>query len=581
MNGFGMMTQVNPMVRTVLFAAASMLILCRTLIAGVVINEVAYFMDPSGDAGKEWIELFNPDTTAIDLSGYQLHPGRTPRYTFPQDYTLEQRSFVVVHLRLTGHNTSTDLFEGTAPTSNMPNTKGSVSLFTNEYPAVIVDFIQYGAAGQTYEATAAKYSIWTKDSFATAVPCGYSLGLTADGVDSNQAADWTGYARPTPGYSNNPPPYDVAVVSLATEPFAVPALQEYRLIAEIANRGANTARKTVLTVFSDNDRDSLPGAGERIYYHGTIDTIGTAHSLNCAMPGMDEGSYALAVSASCSSDAYAWNNYLPVYITAGSPLVINEIMYAPLSGQPEWVELYNRSATALDLNGWTVEDLSGVVKIIDTVHTIIPPQGYTIITSITGQPTAPCPVLRPKGGLPSLADKDELLCIRYGRTAVVDQVRYSSAWGGGSNVSLERINPFLVSQEQTAWGGCVSPSRATPGAQNSVFIERPAAGAYLELSPNPFSPDNDGYEDNLIISLKLGWNRAVVTIRVYDRLGRLVRTVAQNREVAGNADLVWNGRNDQEGCCPMGLYVISLEAKDANGTGAIKKTKTVAIARKL
>jgi hypothetical protein len=212
---------------------------------------------------------------------------------------------------------------------------------------------------------------------------------------------------------------------------------------------------------------------------------------------------------------------------------------------------------------------------------MVPPQGFVVLTQTTGMPWAPCPVLKPAGGLPSLNNDEELVCLRDGRGAPVDQARYSGAWGGGGGISLERVNPFLNPGDPASWGGCVAAARATPGAQNSVFIERPAAGASLELSPNPFSPDNDGYEDRLIISLKLGWIRAAVTIRVYDRLGRLVRTIAQNREVAGNADLVWDGLNDQTTVCPMGLYVVSLEAKDANGSGAIRKTKTVAIARKL
>jgi hypothetical protein len=336
----------------------------------------------------------------------------------------------------------------------------------------------------------------------------------------------------------------------------------------------------VATVFLDDDRDSLPDAGERTFYQGTIDTIGAEYALNCALPGMAEGSYALGVSAVCSSDAYSWNNHLLLQMTVGSPLAINEVMYDPLGGRPEWVELYNRSAAPLDLDGWTIGDLTAAPRVIDTVHTIIPPQGFVVITSLDGQPLAPCPVLRPKGGLPSL-NSDDLLCLRDQRGGAVDQVRYFAAWGGGDGISLERINPFLDPADPASWGGCVAAAGATPGLVNSVFIERPADAASLDLAPNPFSPDNDGFEDRLIISLKLGWTRAAVTIRVYDRLGRQVRTIAQNREVAGTADLVWDGRNDQQARCPMGLYVISLEARDANGAGAVKRTKTVAIARKL
>jgi hypothetical protein len=192
-----------------------------------------------------------------------------------------------------------------------------------------------------------------------------------------------------------------------------------------------------------------------------------------------------------------------------------------------------------------------------------------------------CPLLRPLGGLPSLNNDGDMVCLRDASGAAVDQVSYSSAWGGGNSVSLERISPLLSSQDRANWGGCVGPSGSTPGALNSLYQEKPAAGSALELSPNPFSPDHDGFEDNLIISLKLDWPQAAVTVRVYDRLGRLARTLAQDKPVAASSDIIWDGTSDQGAVCPIGLYVVSLEARDLGGGGAIKRNKVVAIARKL
>ena len=51
---------------------------------------------------------------------------------------------------------------------------------------------------------------------------------------------------------------------------------------------------------------------------------------------------------------------LPMVVLAadGSDIVINEIMYHPASGlaSEEYVELYNRGATAVDLGGWYFTD---------------------------------------------------------------------------------------------------------------------------------------------------------------------------------------------------------------------------------
>ncbi|HTY08417.1 MAG TPA: lamin tail domain-containing protein, partial [Candidatus Edwardsbacteria bacterium] len=435
--------------------------------------------------------------------------------------------------------------------------------------------------GQTWEGDAAKDSLWTLGTFVTNSQCGHSLGLKHNGIDSNRVSDWIDFPRPTPGYSNNPPPYDVALTGLAADPAAAPAQRPFALVAAIASRGASAARHVSLTVFSDDDRDSLADAGETVYARLALDTLAGACSLRCAMPGLEEGVAAIAVAAACSSDAYRWDNYAALALTVGSPVVVNEIMYDPAPGLAEWVELYNRSASPADIYHFTVEDLSGAAKVIDTAHTVLVPHGYAVLTSKAGQPSVTCPLLKPVGGLPSLNNDGDLVCLRDAGGAVVDEVSYDAHWGGGCGVSLERINPFLASSDRASWGGCVSSACATPGAQNSLYQEKPAAGPALALSPNPFSPDRDGYEDNLIISLALDWPQAAVTVRVYDRLGRLVRTLAQDKPTAASADLVWDGTSDQGTVCPMGLYVVSLEARAIVSGGAIKTSKVVAIARKL
>ena len=37
-------------------------------------------------------------------------------------------------------------------------------------------------------------------------------------------------------------------------------------------------------------------------------------------------------------------------------VVINEIMFDPLNGQKEWFEIYNRTGSAVSLNGWSFHD---------------------------------------------------------------------------------------------------------------------------------------------------------------------------------------------------------------------------------
>ena len=40
---------------------------------------------------------------------------------------------------------------------------------------------------------------------------------------------------------------------------------------------------------------------------------------------------------------------------ADSVVVVNEIMYHPAEGAPEWIELYNQMGIDIDLSGWSLE----------------------------------------------------------------------------------------------------------------------------------------------------------------------------------------------------------------------------------
>ena len=38
-------------------------------------------------------------------------------------------------------------------------------------------------------------------------------------------------------------------------------------------------------------------------------------------------------------------------------IVVNEIMFAPLGGEPEWIELFNNTETEINLKDWSVWDV--------------------------------------------------------------------------------------------------------------------------------------------------------------------------------------------------------------------------------
>ena len=163
----------------------------------VVISEVFY--DAVGtDTGKEWIELYNSGDLAIDLTGYDLYYGHN--YTFPT-FSLNGRSFVLIHNNKIGTDSLTDLYTGTTSSGNMGDSYGTVVIFnsTTHNSSTIVDFVQYGSGGHTWESAAATASIWTAGDFVTDVAAGHSIELKDPSIDTNQSGDWRDQSTPSPG----------------------------------------------------------------------------------------------------------------------------------------------------------------------------------------------------------------------------------------------------------------------------------------------------------------------------------------------------------------------------------------------
>jgi hypothetical protein len=168
----------------------------------VVINEVMY--DPSGtDTGKEWIELYNKGDSDINMMGYCLYASGE-HYVF-EEFTLNSGSFVVIYWNKDGTDNNTDLYSGTTGWSNMGNTKGSVVLFNTHISHTqntIIDFIQYGEGGQTWESAAMGAGIWTEDDFISDVEEEHSIARHAPGHDSNSPDDFYDESSPSPGQQN-------------------------------------------------------------------------------------------------------------------------------------------------------------------------------------------------------------------------------------------------------------------------------------------------------------------------------------------------------------------------------------------
>ena len=129
----------------------------------------------------------------MELAGYELNAVSGDYYIFPS-FSLAPNSRVTIHWRTEGVNSQTDLYTGTNGfDANMGDTSGWVALFKNSEHSknTIIDYIEYGAGGKTWENAAIDAGIWTADNFIADAEAGKSIKLKSDGQDNNSANDWT------------------------------------------------------------------------------------------------------------------------------------------------------------------------------------------------------------------------------------------------------------------------------------------------------------------------------------------------------------------------------------------------------
>ena len=110
-----------------------------------------------------------------------------------------------------------------------------------------------------------------------------------------------------------------------------------------------------------------------------------------------------------------------------------------------------------------------------------------------------------------------------------------------------------------------------------ISAQSPDLVTNIRLSPNPFTPNGDGINDELTVSLDV--QRLVtprpVRLEIFDLGGRRLRLIEQEL-ASGGYSRQWDGRDDNGQVVPPGIYILSLST-DADHAGQAQ-TRIVAVA---
>lgn len=284
---------------------------------------------------------------------------------------------------------------------------------------------------------------------------------------------------------------------------------------------------------------------------------------------------------------------VPVQVEPGD-IVINELMYDPMSGGEDFIELLNISDKLLSLSDMVIAREDGAGSRItntklENLKRILFPGDYVVISakgeSIRGQYTTPgvgafadvsgFPNYVNDGGVAVLYRKDDILLDKL----VYDPKMHFKLLDITKGVSLERVNPRIAASERSNWNSAaVSIGGATPGYQNSQYLQAQPKGD-LSVFPEVFSPDNDGIDDLLGISYQLDKTDYVGAASIYTIEGIPVRKLFTQQTLAQSGFFTWDGLDDQNKKARVGIYVVVLEIFDLKGGKDMLRAKCVVASR--
>ena len=533
----------------------------------IIINEI--YADPdmsTGSPGAEFIEVFNKTNNLLELTNVKLNNG-----VFTQQVLLPPNDYLLIADEDNGFNFLLFTKKGLMPA--FPSlTNGGLALTLKNGIGEILDEVIYNID-------------WYLD--AAKDDGGYSLELInpedpCSAGDNWRASNATTGSTPTllnSVYNNTPdtsapqlqfvfsePAEKISLVF--NEPIDESSLQNLSWIVNsmtIENPEA-TVSDTESNVVILTYGITTPGVIYNFEISGLADCWGNEIALTLSR-------FAIAEQAE-SGD-----------------LIINELLTNPFDGGKDFIEIYNKSMRNISIANWKIADYTSgqmnTPKLITESNFILFPGEYLAITETGANlKTLYAGTLEDRvfisTDIPDFSSEDIAVLVMPDN-ATSDLFSYNPDYhyallDDTKGVSLERISATRSSSDVTNWHSASQASGfATPGYVNSQSSAEATAGGELEVSPEIFSPDNDGYKDVVTFTYKMEKEGFLGSINIYDSEGRKVRKLMQSELLGVTGSISWDGFNDERLKAAIGIYIIYFEAFGLDGAVTeIKKTCVLA-----
>ncbi len=422
----------------------------------LAISEIMYAPSPRSDGRNlEFIEIYNSQPWFHDLGGYRLTGAI--EFTFPPGTQLASNAIIVVAkipADLQAVHGITNVFGPYART--LPDDSGTIRL-EHRNGGVLLEVKYTNQSPWPGPATTAGHSlVLSRPSFGEGDPQSWSASARIGGspgtfeppandplravlINELLANGNTGTPDFVELFNHSPSSVDVSGCILTDDPW---------LIKCVLPAGTMIAPGGFISFEADQLGFGLSRSGETVYLFN---------------PDRTAVLDAVRFGPQAKGEAYGrfpngGDSFRPlVHPTPGaansavlvSDVVINEIMYAPISREDddEYVELYNQGSSVVDVSGWRLVD--GIDFELPS-NTVIAARGYLVVARNTARLLTNYTHLNSANTVGSfrgsLANGGERLALARSDGVVVDEVTYSTGgrwgqWAHGGGSSLELIDP--------------------------------------------------------------------------------------------------------------------------------------------
>lgn len=543
----------------------------------VVISEI--MADPTPQVGlpnNEWIELRNTTALPINLAGARLSDATSTSGAFPS-FVLQPDSSVIVCT--SSAVSAMSAFGTTISITSFPSLDNTSDMLTLRNAAgKTIHNITY--TDLMYGNELKKAGGWTLEMIDAKNPCNV-VGNYKASVDVKGG---------TPGKTNS--------VAAANPDNAAPQL----------NQAYTTDNSTIVLVFNE-PLDSV--AASNISQYTLSNGIALA-SAQAVSPSFDRVTlrttaplaanivYNITVSnvKDCSGNVIATKNTARVGLSSlarSNDVIINEVLFNPKPDGNDYVEIYNRGNTIVDLKQLSIANRNSAnvisnIKLVSENNFLLFPKDYMVLTEdkslvlnrFIAQNLDAFTIIP---SMPSYNDDKSNVIILNAQGEVVDELAYDEKWHFSllrdvEGVSLERINPDAPTQSAGNWhSAATAAGYGTPTYKNSQMGIANATQGEVSLSQKIISPDGDGFEDFVNINYTFNQSGYAATITVYDAAGRLVNNLQRNAICGTQGSFKWDGLDNKRQALNSGVYIILTEVFALDGSKKQFK-QTITLAKK-